>query len=127
MWTTPLELAPASADVPSPPSTRPPAIVPPYDGKQRLYASYSAGFNGLTEPLSEPSIGTSGVVGVGDGVVIGGAGAGGPLPVSQTATPPWCEQVPERVVEKLYVPSLQSAVAPGGASESAAAGTASAM
>ena len=47
------------------------------------------------------------------------------LPVSHFATPPWYEQVPARCFEMLYVPSRQSAVAPGGAA-AAAAGTASA-
>jgi hypothetical protein len=37
-----------------------------------------------------------------------------PLPVSHFATPPWCEHVPEWCCEKLYVPSRQRAVAPGG-------------
>src|SRR4051812_11635674 len=52
--------------------------------------------------------------------------AGVAFSASHTATPRWCEHVPERVVEKLYVPSLQRAVAPGGAAESAAAGASSA-
>jgi hypothetical protein len=39
-----------------------------------------------------------------------------PVGVSQAATPPWCEHVPECVCEKEYVPSLHRAVAPGGAS-----------
>ena len=48
-----------------------------------------------------------------------------PALVSQRATPPWWEQVPDRCCEKLYVPSRQRAVAPGGAA-AFAAGTASA-
>jgi len=35
-------------------------------------------------------------------------------PLSHVVTPPWCEQVPERCSEKLYVPSRQTAVAPTG-------------
>ena len=48
----------------------------------------------------------TGVTVVAEGVVVAG--------VSHTATPPWCEHVPERVCEKLSVPSLHCAVAPGG-------------
>jgi hypothetical protein len=44
-----------------------------------------------------------------------------PAPTSQRATPPWCEHVPERWREKLYVPSRHLAVAPGGADAAAAA------
>ena len=51
------------------------------------------------------------------GAVVDGAVVAG---VSHCATPPWWEHVPERVCEKLYVPSLQRAVAPGGASRTAA-------
>jgi hypothetical protein len=39
---------------------------------------------------------------------------GSEAPVSHAATPPWWEHVPERCWEKLYVPSLQRAVAPFG-------------
>lgn len=35
------------------------------------------------------------------------------------STPPWLEQVPDRVCEKLYVPSLHSAVAPAGGVDAA--------
>jgi hypothetical protein len=52
------------------------------------------------------------VAGGAAGVVAGAAVVA--LGVSQVATPPWWEHVPERVCEKLYVPSLQSAVAPAG-------------
>ena len=68
-----------------------------------MYASYSAAFSGLTNPLSDPSIGSNGGAG-GGGTGVGaggGTGAGAGALVSHTATPPWCEHVPERVAEKL--------------------------
>ena len=57
----------------------------------------------VTEPVGQATV-----------VVVAGSGAAAATTGNNFATPPWCEQVPWRLSEKLYVPSRQRAVAPAG-------------